>query len=205
MGGPGSGQLTKLINQLVHINCAALAEDPADGGEDGSRRGEGGRGHQQRHREEATPREFFIPRILEDSFSDGYPMQHAYKDLVSAAELGAKLGIPMPVLAAATATYQMALLKGHGSDKGGMIRVFEELLGVEFRKDTDCVTPTVRGASQRPNPSVLRRTDQTTAIAISPATCAARWHARWASTESLSKPVVGIGDLRQTSGLETLA
>jgi len=79
--------------------------------------------------------EFFIPRILEDSFSAGYPMQHAYKDLVSAAELGAKLGIPMPVLAAATATYQLALLKGHGErDKGGMILVFEELLGVKFRK-----------------------------------------------------------------------
>ena len=37
----------------------------------------------------------------------------------------------MPVLAAATATYQAALLRGHGEkDKGGMVRVFEELLGV---------------------------------------------------------------------------
>jgi hypothetical protein len=40
----------------------------------------------------------------------------------------------MPVLAAATATYQTALLRGHGDkDKGGMVRVFEELLGVEYR------------------------------------------------------------------------
>jgi hypothetical protein len=40
----------------------------------------------------------------------------------------------MPVLAAATATYQTALLKGHGAkDKGAMILVFEELLGVAFR------------------------------------------------------------------------
>ena len=39
----------------------------------------------------------------------------------------------MPVLAAATATYQIAL-QGHGAkDKGGMIRVFEDLLGVRFR------------------------------------------------------------------------
>jgi hypothetical protein len=39
------------------------------------------------------------------------------------------------VLAAATATYQMALLRGHGKlDKGAMIRVYEELLGVEFRE-----------------------------------------------------------------------
>lgn len=73
--------------------------------------------------------EFFSPRILEDSFSAGYPMKHEYKDLVSAAERGAKLGISMPVLAAATTTYQMALPRGHGDrDKGGMILVFEELL-----------------------------------------------------------------------------
>ena len=58
-----------------------------------------------------------------------------YKDLVSAAELGANLGIPMPVLAAATATYQQALLKGLGdNDKGGMIKVFEDQLGVQFRE-----------------------------------------------------------------------
>lgn len=40
----------------------------------------------------------------------------------------------LAVLAAATATYQMAMLRGHGKlDKGAMIRVYEELLGVEFR------------------------------------------------------------------------
>jgi hypothetical protein len=40
----------------------------------------------------------------------------------------------MPVLAATTATYQMALLKGHGErDKGGMIAVFEELLSIQYR------------------------------------------------------------------------
>jgi 3-hydroxyisobutyrate dehydrogenase-like beta-hydroxyacid dehydrogenase len=78
--------------------------------------------------------EFFVPRILKDGFSSGYPMKHAYKDLVSAAELGAQLCIPMPVLAAATATYQTALLKGHGDrDKGAMVLPFEELLGVRFR------------------------------------------------------------------------
>jgi 3-hydroxyisobutyrate dehydrogenase-like beta-hydroxyacid dehydrogenase len=62
-------------------------------------------------------------------------MRAAYKDLVSGAEISANQGIPLPVLAAATATYQQALLKGHGDkDKGGMIHVFEELLGVQFRK-----------------------------------------------------------------------
>ena len=79
--------------------------------------------------------EFFIPRNLAGIFDEGYPMQHAYQDLVSAAELGAQRGIPMPILAAATATYQTALLQGYDAlGKGGMIRVCEKLLGVFFRK-----------------------------------------------------------------------
>jgi 3-hydroxyisobutyrate dehydrogenase-like beta-hydroxyacid dehydrogenase len=134
MGQTGSGQLTKLINQLLFdINCAALAEIlpmAAKMGLDPQQVGtviNSGTGR-------SYASEFFVPRILKDGFSSGYPMKHAYKDLVSAAELGAQLCIPMPVLAAATATYQTALLKGHGDlDKGAMLLPFEELLGVRFR------------------------------------------------------------------------
>jgi 3-hydroxyisobutyrate dehydrogenase-like beta-hydroxyacid dehydrogenase len=134
MGKAGSGQLTKLINQLLFdINVAALAEilpmsvkmglDPEKVGEVVN----SGTGR-------SYASEFFIPRVLKNSFSDGYPMKHAYKDLVAGAEIGAKLCIPMPVLAAATATYQAALLHGYGDqDKGAMIRVFEELLGSKYR------------------------------------------------------------------------
>jgi 3-hydroxyisobutyrate dehydrogenase-like beta-hydroxyacid dehydrogenase len=135
MGNTGAGQLTKLINQLLFdINAAALAEVlpmAVKMGLDAEKVGavvNSGTGR-------SYASEFFIPRILENSFSAGYPMKHAYKDLVSAAELSAAHGIPMPVLAAATATYQQALLRGLGDhDKGGMIRVFEDLLGVTFRK-----------------------------------------------------------------------
>ena len=69
------------------------------------------------------------------SVEDGYSLKNAYKDLQSASQISAEHAIPMPVLAAATATYQSALQKGFGEDnKGGMIKVFEQLLGVEFRK-----------------------------------------------------------------------
>ncbi|KUO62539.1 MAG: 2-hydroxymethylglutarate dehydrogenase [Gracilibacter sp. BRH_c7a] len=134
MGDTGSGQLTKLINQLLFdINVAALAEilpmsmkmglDPEKVGEVVN----SGTGR-------SYASEFFIPRILKNSFADGYPLKNAYKDLVSAAEIGSNLCIPMPVLGAATSTYQMALLKGHGDkDKGSMIGVFEEFLGVQYR------------------------------------------------------------------------
>jgi 3-hydroxyisobutyrate dehydrogenase-like beta-hydroxyacid dehydrogenase len=134
MGGTGSGQLTKLINQLLFdINAAAMAEVlamSAKMGLDPEKVGQvvnSGTGR-------SYASEFFIPRVLKNSFSDGYPMKDAYKDLVSSAELSAKLCIPMPVLAAATATYQTALLRGYGDqDKGAMIRVFEELLGSVYR------------------------------------------------------------------------
>ena len=137
MGPAGSGQLTKLINQLLFdINAAALAEilpmavklglDPDLVGEVVN----SGTGR-------SYASEFFVPRILQRQFSDGYPMAHAYKDLVSGAELGANHCVPMPVLAAATATYQTALLKGHGQqDKGAMVQVFEDILGVQVRTRT---------------------------------------------------------------------
>lgn len=134
MGPVGSGQLAKLVNQLLFdINAAALAEVlpmAARMGLDPDQVGEvvnSGTGR-------IYASEFFIPRILEGRFTDGYPMQAAYKDLVSAAGLSANVCLTMPVLAAATATYQTALLQGHGaSDKGAMIRVFEDLLGVTYR------------------------------------------------------------------------
>lgn len=134
MGDVGAGQLTKLINQLLFdINAAALAEilplsvklglDPeqvADVVNSGTGR--------------SYASEFFMPKILRGDFGNGYPMQAAYKDLVSGAEISAGHNIPTPVLAAATATYQQALLEGHGDkDKGGMILVYERLLNIAFR------------------------------------------------------------------------
>lgn len=137
MGASGSGQLAKLVNQLLFdINAAALAEilpmavklglDPrktADVVNSGTGK--------------SYASEYFIPRILEGSFTNGYPMNLAYKDLVSGFEIGVGMCLPMPVLSAATHTYQTALLRGLGDlDKGAMIRVFEDLLDVQFRAAT---------------------------------------------------------------------
>jgi len=141
MGPAGAGQLTKLVNQIIfNVNAAALAEIlpmSVKMGLDAARVAEvvnSGTGR-------SYASEFFIPRILGGSFDDGYPMTKAYKDLVSAAQIGASRCIPMPVLAAATATFQMALLRGHGDcDKGGMVRVFEELLDVRYRREAETVS-----------------------------------------------------------------
>lgn len=135
MGGVGSGQLTKLINQLLfNISCAAIAEvlpmavklglDPEKVTEVVT----SGTGR-------SFAAEFFAPLALENVFDKGYPLKHAYKDMVSAAEISANERIPLPMVHAATTTYQMALAAGYGDQgKGAMMRVFEDMLGVKFRK-----------------------------------------------------------------------
>jgi 3-hydroxyisobutyrate dehydrogenase-like beta-hydroxyacid dehydrogenase len=79
--------------------------------------------------------EFFLPLALENRFDQGYPLKSAYKDMISAAEISTHEKIPLPMVQAATTTFQMALANGLGSEsKGSLIKVFEKLLGVEFRK-----------------------------------------------------------------------
>lgn len=134
MGTYGCGQLTKAINNILFdINIAGFAEMLPVAiklGLDPEKicsviNSSSGRSYAS---------EFFIPRILKRNFSDGYPLEHAYKDLVCGAEISAQLGLPLPVMHAATTTYQMALLEGYGEkDKGAMTCVYERLLGVECK------------------------------------------------------------------------
>ena len=79
--------------------------------------------------------EFFLPLALDNRFDQGYPIKHAYKDMISAAEISARQKIPLPLVNATTNTFQMALANGYGDlSKGSLIKVFEKILGIEFRK-----------------------------------------------------------------------
>ncbi len=135
MGEVGSGQLAKLVNQLLfNANLASMAEvlpmavklglDPekiAGVINTGSGR--------------SFASEFFIPNILEDRFDQGYRLRDAYKDMAGALKISAENRIPLPMIQAAASTYQRALLEGLGDqDKGAMFKVFEKLLDVAFRK-----------------------------------------------------------------------
>jgi 3-hydroxyisobutyrate dehydrogenase-like beta-hydroxyacid dehydrogenase len=135
MGEIGSGQLTKLTNQLLfNISCAAIAEvlpmavklglDP----EKVTQVVTTGTGR-------SFAAEFFLPLALEGRFDQGYPLKEAYKDMISVAEICAYRKIPLPLVHSATTTYQMALNDGYGDEsKGAMVKVFERILGVKFRK-----------------------------------------------------------------------
>jgi len=135
MGRTGTGQLAKLINQLLfNVSAAAIAEVlpmAVKLGLDAEKTLQvvtTGTGC-------SFAAEFFGPHILEGRFDVGYPLANAYKDMVSAAEISAYEQIPLPMVHAAMTTYQMALAEGHGDEgKGAMIKVFERILGVQFRK-----------------------------------------------------------------------
>jgi 3-hydroxyisobutyrate dehydrogenase-like beta-hydroxyacid dehydrogenase len=136
MGKVGSGQLTKLINQLLfNISAAGIAEIlpmAVKLGLDAEKVAEvvtTGTG-------KSFAGDFFIPLILENRFDVGYPIESAYKDMISASEISAQQKIPLPLVNATTATFQMALASGYGQNsKGGLIQVFENFVGAKFRKN----------------------------------------------------------------------
>ena len=135
MGIVGNGQLSKMLNNILYnCNIAALAEvlpmavklglDP----EKIARVVNTGSG-------QSFASQAFIPNILEGCFDQSYPLEHAYKDMHNAMEVSSRKKIPLPMVHTTAATYQMALNSGWGhEDKGAMIKVFENLLGVKFRK-----------------------------------------------------------------------
>ena len=136
MGETGSGQLVKTDKPgfLYDMNVASLVEMLA------LSRGMGLDPHKvgsivNSGTGRSFASDFFIPRILKNEFSEGYPLEKAYKDIVSAFKVSGEMKLPLPIFNAAAAVFQAALLKGYGSEnKGAMIKVYEELYGVEFRR-----------------------------------------------------------------------
>lgn len=134
MGASGCGQAAKMINNTAYdINVAGIAEllplalrlglEPEVIGEV-LNTGTGG----------SYASEFFIPRILKNSFEDGYPIEKAFKDLVHAEETEEAEGVDLPMTNAAAAVFRKAMKEGFGGlNKGGLIRVKEEEMGVRFR------------------------------------------------------------------------
>ncbi len=135
MGGPGCGQLSKVINNVFfNISCAAVAELlplAVKMGLDAEKIIEvAGTGTGQ-----SFALNFFAPLILEREFSQGYPMKKAYKDMSSIMEIMNAHQIPIPVTQAALMTYQMALNQNLGDEsKGAMVKVWEKVLNVEVKR-----------------------------------------------------------------------
>ena len=136
MGGSGNGQLAKIVNNtLFNVSCAALAEMlplavklglSAEKICDAVNTGSG----------QSYGFDTFAPLILKRDFEPGYPMANARKDIDAIVEILEREGVRLPVVSAAAHTFRAALERGLGNlNKGGMIHVWEEALGVEVRKD----------------------------------------------------------------------
>jgi 3-hydroxyisobutyrate dehydrogenase-like beta-hydroxyacid dehydrogenase len=134
--GPlGSGQAMKALNNIIYnVNIAALCEvlpltvavglDPEQ---------------VERIVLSASARsfasEYFVPRMLEGRFDSDYAMQDAYKDIVNVRQMAAEKNARLPVVEAMVASYEAAMDAGFGAQpKSAMLKVYEEALGVRFRR-----------------------------------------------------------------------
>ena len=135
VGGIGSGNVTKLANQIVvALNIAAVSEafvlaakagvdpgkvfDAIKGGLAGS-----------------TVMNAKVPMILEGNFKPGFRVELHIKDLQNALDTAHQLNVPVPLTAAVMETLQA--LKADGlaaSDHSAIVRYYEKLADWEVRK-----------------------------------------------------------------------
>ena len=133
MGPSGSGQLTKMVNNVLYnVSVAAMAEmlplaarlglDP----QSVRRVVSSGSG-------QSFGFDYFSERVLQGRFHEGYPMGKAFKDMLAISEHANEMKAPMPVVSGALQTYRMALAEGYGEEaKGAMIKVWERVMGVDL-------------------------------------------------------------------------
>ena len=79
--------------------------------------------------------EYFVPRMMERKFDFDFTLTDAYKDIVNVQKMGIETRASLPVVNAMISTYQTAIAAGHGDlPKSAMLKVYENALGVEFKK-----------------------------------------------------------------------
>jgi 3-hydroxyisobutyrate dehydrogenase-like beta-hydroxyacid dehydrogenase len=77
-----------------------------------------------------------VPRMLEAKFDTDFTLKAAYKDIVNVERMAAETGARLPVVNAMVGSYKAAIEAGYGDEpKSAMLKVFEDALGVKFRKD----------------------------------------------------------------------
>lgn len=134
VGGPGSGTIVKLANQLlVGINMAAVAEALVLGVKAGA---------DPRKMLEVLTTSFGssrmldrgVPLIVERNFGGGTPVDLLRKDLGLIQDLAAQLGVPLATGAEARRVFDRASEQQHGSeDMTAIIRPMENEAGVEVK------------------------------------------------------------------------
>jgi 2-hydroxy-3-oxopropionate reductase len=137
VGGPGAGQVVKSCNQvLAAATVAAMGEALALGtkaGVDPAKIVEVLSAGAAR----CWALEVRAPYVLKGDFAPGFKAALQYKDLRLALELSRGIDAPMPIGAVVHEFYKSCMAKGRGDeDHTSVIRVIEEMAGVEIRSET---------------------------------------------------------------------
>ncbi|MEM2178272.1 MAG: NAD(P)-dependent oxidoreductase [Candidatus Methanomethylicaceae archaeon] len=137
VGGPGSGNIIKLLNNVLFaVNNAAIAEIMVLG----AKLGMNPKVLYETIAESpsvAKPKLFdqLVPRILKGNFETVFSIDLLHKDLDLALELGRKTGVPLIVSRSAQIINEIAKAKGLGSeDTSAVIKVLEEILNIKVRE-----------------------------------------------------------------------
>ena len=134
LGKSGSGQTTKLVNQIiVALNLAAISEGFVLGmkaGVDPKLIYEAIRGGLAG----SSALEQKISKILSADFKPGFKIELHTKDLNNALELANSLGVPLFLTSIVNQMFKYLMSIGEeGADHSGIIRFMEKMAGIEAR------------------------------------------------------------------------
>ncbi len=134
VGEPGSGNTTKLANQvIVALNIAGMSEAMVlarKAGVDPQKVYEAIRGGLAG----STVLDAKMPKVLDGDFKPGFRIELHIKDLMNALETGHELGSPTLLTSQVCEYMQMLKAEDKGADDhGGLIQFFEKLAGTEVR------------------------------------------------------------------------
>ena len=155
VGAIGSGNLTKLANQIiVALNIAAVSEAlvlAAKAGVDPEKVYQAIRGGLAG----STVLDAKAPLMLKGNFKPGFRIELHIKDLQNALDTAHELGVPMPLSSQVMEIMQALRVDGKaGNDHGGIVQFYERLAGVEVR--TGFLT---ESGAKRPNGRGIRVAD----------------------------------------------
>ena len=135
VGGIGSGNTTKLANQIiVALNIAAMSEAmvlAAKSGVDPEKVYQAIRGGLAG----STVLDAKMPLVLAGNFKPGFRIELHIKDLANALDTAHELGVPVPL--SSVVMEIMQALKADGKDKddhGGIIQFYEKVAKVQVRQ-----------------------------------------------------------------------
>jgi len=134
VGAVGSGNVTKLANQMiVALNIAAVAEAlvlATKAGVEPERVFQAIRGGLAG----STVMEAKVPMILAGNFKPGFRMELHIKDLMNALDTAHELGVPIPLTSQVLEFMQALKVDGKAKDDhSGLVQFYEQLAKIEVR------------------------------------------------------------------------